>query len=51
MAKSHRCPHCQSSNLLRIGVSGIRQCSQCKAYVDLRSSGWLTRLISKKRAA
>ncbi|QQE64201.1 hypothetical protein GFS31_08800 [Leptolyngbya sp. BL0902] len=50
MAK-RRCPHCQSTTLIRLGVPGIRQCSHCKAYVDLRSKGWLKQLIGKKRAA
>ncbi|MEB3289318.1 MAG: hypothetical protein VKI82_05350 [Leptolyngbya sp.] len=51
MTHHQRCPHCQNTTLLKLGVPGIRQCSQCKAYVDLRSKGWLTRLIGKKRAA
>lgn len=45
MAQKHHCPNCNSQHLLRIGVSGIRQCSRCKTYVDVRSASWLKRLI------
>ncbi|TVP68068.1 MAG: hypothetical protein EA342_06960 [Leptolyngbya sp. LCM1.Bin17] len=46
MAKHHHCPHCQNQHLLRIGVRGIRRCSRCHAYVDVRSGNWLKRLIA-----
>ncbi|MGB3202164.1 MAG: hypothetical protein WBA99_14765 [Nodosilinea sp.] len=45
MTQSHHCPHCHNQHLLRIGVWGIRQCSRCQAYVDVRSRHWLKRLI------
>ncbi|HSM81072.1 MAG TPA: hypothetical protein VLS96_05275 [Nodosilinea sp.] len=41
----HHCPQCQNHRLLHIGVRGIRQCSQCKAFVDVRSRHWLKRLV------
>ncbi|MGB5972710.1 MAG: hypothetical protein WBG38_05300 [Nodosilinea sp.] len=45
MAQQHHCPHCNSQNLLRIGVRGIRQCPGCSAFVDVRSRHWLRRLF------
>ncbi|PSR19621.1 hypothetical protein C8255_01145 [filamentous cyanobacterium CCP3] len=45
MTQRHHCPHCRNQHLLRIGVRGIRQCSHCKAYVDVRSRHWLKCLI------
>ncbi|PZV07994.1 MAG: hypothetical protein DCF32_05915 [Leptolyngbya sp.] len=50
MAQQHQCPHCNNQHLLRIGVRGIRQCSNCKAYVDVRSRHWLKRLIRDRAA-
>ncbi|MBD2105952.1 MULTISPECIES: transposase [unclassified Nodosilinea] len=50
MAQQHPCPHCNNRHLLRIGVRGIRQCSSCKAYVDVRSRHWLKRLIRDRAA-
>ncbi len=50
MAQHYHCPHCHNSNLLRIGVPGIRQCSRCKAYVDLRSKNWLKQLFANLAA-
>ncbi|MGF1566709.1 MAG: transposase [Nodosilinea sp.] len=46
MANHSHCPHCQSQQLLRIGVRGIRQCAHCKAYVDVRAKNWLRQIIS-----
>lgn len=45
MAQQHQCPHCNNQHLLHIGVRGIRQCSRCNGYVDVRSRHWLKRLI------
>ncbi len=45
MAQQHHCPHCNNHSLLRIGVRGIRRCSRCGGYVDVRSPHWLKRLI------
>ncbi|HEY9878880.1 MAG TPA: hypothetical protein V6D29_10515 [Leptolyngbyaceae cyanobacterium] len=44
--KRHQCPHCQSSQLQRIGVSGIRKCAACSEFVDVRRKNWLKRLVS-----
>ncbi|MFZ4675169.1 MAG: hypothetical protein ACOYM4_05635 [Nodosilinea sp.] len=46
MAQQHQCPHCNNQTLLRIGVRGIRRCSRCKTYVDVRPRHWLKRLIN-----
>ncbi|HEY9735152.1 MAG TPA: hypothetical protein V6D06_02680 [Trichocoleus sp.] len=46
MSQSKQCPHCRNQKLQRIGVSGIRKCVECGAFVDLRKKGWLKRLIS-----
>ncbi|MBD2258864.1 hypothetical protein H6G13_14935 [Pseudanabaena sp. FACHB-2040] len=46
MTKTKQCPDCRSSRLQRIGVSGIKKCSECGSFVDLRKKGWLKRLIS-----
>ncbi|WOD37732.1 hypothetical protein [Nodosilinea sp. E11] len=45
MAQQYKCPHCNNQHLLRIGVRGIRQCSRCRAYVDVRSPHWFRRWI------
>ncbi|MBE9110638.1 hypothetical protein IQ273_14550 [Nodosilinea sp. LEGE 07298] len=45
MSQSHHCLHCNNQHLLRIGVRGIRQCSRCQAFVDVRSRHWLKRFI------
>ena len=46
MAQRHQCPHCNNQTLLRSGVRGIRRCSRCKTYVDVRPRHWLKRLIN-----
>jgi uncharacterized protein (DUF983 family) len=44
--KTKQCPYCRNHRLQRIGVSGIKKCSGCGSFVDVRKKGWLKRLIS-----
>ncbi|NEQ29530.1 MAG: hypothetical protein F6K04_00805 [Leptolyngbya sp. SIO4C5] len=40
MRNQRQCPHCDSTQLLRIGVRGIRKCANCGSFVDVRRR-WL----------
>jgi ribosomal protein L37AE/L43A len=46
MAKPAHCPVCGETKLQRIGVPGIKKCSSCGTFVDIRQETWWRKLLS-----
>lgn len=46
MTKQNQCPECGETKLQRIGVRGIKKCSNCGTFVDIRSGAWWRKFLS-----
>ncbi|MGD1927383.1 MAG: hypothetical protein ACFB12_00625 [Leptolyngbyaceae cyanobacterium] len=46
MNQQKHCPECGETKLKRIQVRGIKKCSSCGTFVDLRQGTWWRKLLS-----